>query len=121
MINLGRDTTYESWDSYPPDGIEQVLKRLKKLQECLYNTSPTRYSAIDPDTATTKTAPTDTPVKDTTKGTATGRSDDGSTINKSTTTDRNILPLTEGNVGLHNRNQERKIKRSKSAPDLGNI
>ena len=113
MINLGRDTTYESWDSYPPDGIDQVLKRLKKLQECLYNTSPTRYSAMDPDTVTTNTAPTGTPVKHTTTERGTGRSDDGSTINKSTTTDRNILPLTEGNL--------RRMTKSKSTGDLGNI
>lgn len=107
---LGRDTTYESWDSYPPDGIEQVQERLKKLQECLYNTSPTRYSAMDPDTVTTNIAPTGTPVKDTTKGRGTGRSDDDNTINKSTTHRPKILPLTTKNL--------RRMSRSKSAPNL---
>lgn len=104
MMGLERDNTADSLFYDPVDGIAQVQERLERLRECMYNTSPTRYSAMDSNTVTTNIARKGTPGKHTTKGGGTG-----------------IFPLTTQNVGKHNRNQDLIMKKSQSAPDLGNI
>ena len=120
MDFLPRDNTYDSWLSNPVDKITQVQETLERLQKCMYNTSPTRYSAMDPDTVTTNTTPIGIPVNYATRRTGIKRNDDGSAIDKSTTTNPNLAPLTIGNVNKHNRSFD-KFTRSKSAPNLTKI